>query len=176
MTIATTFAIAEVQTSPKGAKSAPLESEGKHIVWQSQWTSIVWEPSNFDKDQGPRQNVCFATERDSEAWAAWEDFEKRCVDELTKRWGSDVQDRWQSCLKESRQGATFLKCKLDSRNVRFWDADGNKIQRPETLAGCECKANVEARQVWIMGKQCGLVLDVRDLQVKLGTGGGSCPF
>ena len=39
-----------------------------------------------------------------------------------------------------------------------------------------CKANVEARQVWIMGKQCGLVLDVRDLQVKLGTGGGSCPF
>ena len=54
--------------------------------------------------------------------------------------------------------------------------DGNKIQRPETLAGCECKANVEARQVWIMGKQCGLVLDVRDLQVKLGTGGGSCPF
>ena len=70
----------------------------------------------------------------------------------------------------------FLKCKLDSRNVRFWDADGNKIQRPETLAGCECKANVEARQVWIMGKQRGLVLDVRDLQVKLGTGGGSCPF
>ena len=82
----------------------------------------------------------------------------------------NVKDRWQSCLKESRQGTTFLKCKLDLRNVRFWDADGNRIR---SLAGCE---RVEARQVWIMGKQCGLVLEVRDLQVKAGAGGDSCPF
>ena len=177
MTITATFAIGEVQTSFKGAKSAPLRSEGKPIVWQSEWTSVLWEPSSFGEDQGPRQNVCFAMERDSEAWAAWDDFEKRCVGELSARWDDkNVKDRWQSCLKESRQGTTFLKCKLDLRNVRFWDADGNRIRRPETLAGCECQARVEARQVWIMGKQCGLVLEVRDLQAKAGAGGDSCPF
>ena len=62
MTITATFAIGKVQTSPKGAKS----------VWQSEWTSVLWEPSSEDR-------VCFAMERDSEAWAAWDDFEKRCV-------------------------------------------------------------------------------------------------
>ena len=80
MTITATFAIGEVQTSPKRAKSAPLRSEGRPIVWQSEWTSVLWEPSSFPEDQGPRQNVCFAMERDSEAWAA---FEKRCVGELS---------------------------------------------------------------------------------------------
>ena len=113
-TIATSVALGEVQTSPKGA-----------IVWQSAWTHVLWEPSSFGEDQGPRQNACLAMERDSEAWAAWEEFEKRCVNELSSRssriWGDygDVKDRWQSCLKESRQGATFLKCKLDAWNVRF---------------------------------------------------------
>ena len=34
--IATTIAFGEVQTSSKGAKSAPFRSEGKPIVWQSQ--------------------------------------------------------------------------------------------------------------------------------------------
>ena len=81
MTITATFAIGEVQTSPKGAKSAPLRSEGRPIVWQSEWTSVLWEPNSFGedpgKDQGPRQNVCFAMERDCEVWAAWDDFEKR---------------------------------------------------------------------------------------------------
>ena len=102
-TIATSFALGEVQTSPKGA------------VWQSAWTHVLWEPSSFGEDQGPRQNACLAMERDSEAWAAWEEFEKRCVNELSSQsnpiWVNygDVRDRWQSCLKESRQGATFLK-------------------------------------------------------------------
>ena len=35
MTITATFAIGEVQTSPKRAKSAPCRSEGKPIVWTS---------------------------------------------------------------------------------------------------------------------------------------------
>ena len=139
---------------------------------------MLWEPSSFGEDQGPRQNVCLAMERGSEAWGAWDDFEKKLSLRSNRIWGDcgDAKDRWQSCLKESWQGATFLKCKLDARNVRFWDTDGNKIQRPEALAGCERQARVEARQVWIMGKQCGLVLEVRDLQVKPGTGGDSCPF
>ena len=130
MTIPATCAIGEVQTSAKGAKSAPLRSEGKPIVWQSEWTSVLWwEPSSFGEDQGPRQNACFAMERDSEAWAAWDDFEKRCVGELPARWDDkNVKDRWQSCLKESRQGTTFLKRKLDLRNVRFW---GGRKQDPE---------------------------------------------
>ena len=52
----TSFALGEVQTSPKGA-----------IVWQSAWTHVLWEPSSLGEDQGPRQNACLAMERDSEA-------------------------------------------------------------------------------------------------------------
>ena len=50
---------------------------------------------------------------DPEAWAAWEEFEKRCVNELSSRssriWGDygDVRDRWQSCLKELESGHCF---------------------------------------------------------------------
>ena len=93
-------------------------------------------------------------ETDSEVWAAWEEFEK-LSSRSSRIWGDygDAKDRWQSCLKESRQGATFLKRKLDARN----------------------KVRVKAWQVRIMGKQCGLV-EVRDLQVNPGTGGDSCPF
>ena len=43
---------------------------------------MVWEPS-FGEDHGPRQNVCLAMERGSEAWGACDDFEKKCVNELS---------------------------------------------------------------------------------------------
>ena len=55
--IASNMTVGEAQTSPKRAKSAPLRCEGKPIVWQSEWTHMLWEPSSFGKDQGPRQNV-----------------------------------------------------------------------------------------------------------------------
>ena len=43
-----------------------------------------------------------------------------------------MKDRWQNCLKESDREA-FLKCKLNARNVRFWDTDGSKIQSPRKM-------------------------------------------
>ena len=79
--IASNMTVEKAQTSPKGAKSAPLRCEGKPIAW----THMLWEPSSFGEDQGPRQNVCFAMERGSEAWGAWDDFEKKCVNELSLR-------------------------------------------------------------------------------------------
>ena len=84
----------------------------------------------------------------------------------SKRSASTVQPH----LGQLRQVAELPQRVLAGRHLPEMQAgrterpflDGNKIQRPE--------ARVEARQVWIMGKQCGLVLEVRDLQVKPGTG------
>ena len=50
-----------------------------------------------------------------------------------------------------------------------------ELAEPGNLAGRECR--VRLRQIWLMSNQCGLLLEVTDLQLKTYEAAGpACPF
>ena len=50
---------------------------------------------------------------------------------------TDVKDRFQSCLKTSPRGGSYLKLK-DWGRVRMWGPNQEKLAEPGNLAGREC--------------------------------------
>ena len=71
----------------------------------------------------------------------------------------------------------LLKAKLNWDRVRFWDAEGQPLESPGDLAGRLAKVRVELRQVWLMSPQCGLLLEVTDLQLREAAAPqAECPF
>ncbi|CAE7547017.1 unnamed protein product [Symbiodinium natans] len=79
---------------------------------------------------------------------------------------AELEARLQSCLKTSQRGTPFLKTKLNWDRVRFWDTEGYPLQEPGDLAGRSARVRLELRQVWVMNPQCGLLLEVTDLQLQ----------
>ena len=71
-----------------------------------------------------------------------------------------LEGRFQSCIKESQRSVRFLKAKLNWDRVRVWDAEGGP------RAGRSARARVELRQIWLMPPQCGLLLEITDLQLE----------
>ena len=60
---------------------------------------------------------------------------------------------------------------------RIWGPNQEELAEPGDLAGRECKVRCELRQVWVMSNQCGLLLEVTDLQLKAYEAAGPvCPF
>ena len=87
---------------------------------------------------------------------------------------AQLQERFQSCLKTSAQGARFLKLKATLPSVRFWDHEGKRVDAPSSLRGRKVLVAVQPRQMWVMNQQCGLLLELRD--VKLDEGVEECPL
>ncbi|CAE7882720.1 unnamed protein product [Symbiodinium necroappetens] len=178
--------LGDLLTNAKGGKFLPLRGpDGAAPCWRSpDWLKIIWHPAAFGDQEARRVNVCF--EPDAPTVEFFEGLEHELVNLLAaksaqepKAFGktlaaSDVQARVQSCLKASQRGGSFLKAKLNWDRVRFWDADGQPLESPGDLAGRLAKVRVELRQVWLMSPQCGLLLEVTDLQLR--EAAPECPF
>ena len=146
-------------------------------MWQSaEWQKIIWHPAAFNDPSAKRVGLCLEPEEASKAQL--QEIEQHLVRALTalslsepKVFGkflteTDVKDRFQSCLKTSPRGGSYLKLKLDWGRVRIWGPNQEELAEPGDLAGRECKVRCELRQVWVMSNQCGLLLEVTDLQLK----------
>ena len=48
----------------------------------------------------------------------------------------------------------------------FWDSAGNRVPRPAEFARRRGRALVEARHVWLMGRQWGVLFEVRHLMLE----------
>ena len=53
---------------------------------------------------------------------------------------TDVKDRFQSCLKTSPRGGSYLKLKMDWGRVRIWGPNQEELAEPGDLAG-RCAAS-----------------------------------
>ena len=59
-----------------------------------------------------------------------------------------------------------VKCKMDLERCLFWDPAGNRVPRPAEFARRRGRALVEARHVWLMGRQRGVLFEVRHLMLE----------
>ena len=68
----------------------------------------------------------------------------------------------ESCraVKVSAKGK-HVKCKVDLERCLFWDSAGNRVPRPAEFARRRGRALVEARYVWLMARQWGVLFEVR---------------
>ena len=70
-----------------------------------------------------------------------------------------------------------LRCKLRPSSVRVWDSYG-KIREgglPSDLRGYRLVPRITVEKLWIMSRECGLVLQVSDLMI-LEREEAACPF
>ena len=153
-----TLLLGDVQTNLKGGKYLPAEPP---VCWNTtQWAEIIYEPSAFSKGE-PNERVSLCLELTDEMRGTVEALEKQAT-------GKKVEGKaMQSCIKPTRSKFQCLKLKVNLTRVRFWDADGNRLREPPAeLRGCKALVAVEVRQLWIMGQQCGLLMEAKDLKLQ----------
>ena len=125
--------LGDLTINARGGKYVPLRRNGGPPVWQSaEWQKIIWHPAAFNDPTAKRVGLCL--EPDEASTAQLQEIEQHLVRALTalslsepKVFGkflteTDVKDRFQSCLKTSPRGGSYLKLKLDWGRVRIWGA------------------------------------------------------
>ena len=75
---------------------------------------------------------------------------------------TELESQLQRAVKVSAKGK-HVKCKMDLERCLFWDPAGNRVPRPAEFARRRGRALVEARHVWLMARQWGVLFEVRHL-------------
>ena len=153
----------DVQTNAKGGKFMSIEdSHQGALVCKA---DVLWEPGNFQDDGAKRVGVC----TDLGAWT--DGVEQAVVDDMiifqkpfpgvTR---AELESQLQRAVKVSK--GKHVKCKVDLERCLFWDPAGNRVPRPAEFARRRGRALVEARHVWLMGRQWGVLFEVRHLMLE----------
>ena len=152
--------LGEMLTNKKGGKFMPVEPL---CCWNtSEWAEILYEPTSYGEQASER--VTLSLELTPVMQKLVEDLEKQASSQvLAKRLDSKLQ----SCIKQTRTKGQAMKLKVNLGTVRFWDASGNRLTNaPAELRGRKALVAIEVRQLWIMGQQCGLLMEVRDIKLQ----------
>ena len=121
-------------------------------------------------DGAKRVGVCFASNTDLELWT--DGVEQAVIDDMIifqKPFPgvtcTELESQLQRAVKVSAKGK-HVKCKVDLERCLFWDSAGNRVPRPAEFARRRGRALVEARHVWLMGRQWGVLFEVRHLTLE----------
>ena len=152
----------DVQTNAKGGKFMSIEDA---LVCKAD-VEVLWEPGNFQDDGAKRVGVCFASNADLELRT--EEVEQGVIDNMIvfqKHFPGAARTELERAVKVSAKGKR-VKCKMDLERCLFWDPAGNRVPRPAEFARRRGRALVEARHVWLMGRQWGVLFEVRHLMLE----------
>ena len=78
---------------------------------------------------------------------------------------TELESQLQRAVKVSAKGK-HVKCKVDLERCLFWDSAGNRAPRPAEFVRRRGRALVEARHVWLMARQWGVLFEVRHLMLE----------
>ena len=155
----------DVQTNAKGGKFMSIEDSRQGALVRKADVEVLWEPGNFQDDGAKRVGVCFASNTDLELWT--DGVEQAVIDDMiifqkpfpgvTR---TELESQLQRTVKVSAKGK-HVKCKVDLERCLFWDSAGNRVPRPAEFA-----RRVEARHVWLMARQWGVLFEVRHLMLE----------
>lgn len=168
-----------VKTS-KGGIIVPLlaAKTGADVTWLlDEETSVPWAPSNMSDPESSRMNMCFHPTQQIESFCA--DLDKWAVAELTKHskrllgkemTTEQVKAMYQPSLKTSQKGLVHLKTKLQLGNgrscTRFWAENGARCEPPDDYFAHNFKAMCVVRHLYVMPKEVGFVIEIRDLRLR----------
>ena len=140
---------------------------------------ILWEPGNFQDDGAKRLGICFTADPDLRDWVL--SVEDTVVDNMIVQQGpfpgasrTELEAQLQSAVKVSPKGQ-HVKAKINLERCVYWDSNGKPAPQPSEFARRRGRAVIEARQVWLMGRQFGVLFEVRHLTLDA-VEAPCCPF
>jgi hypothetical protein len=172
------WSLADVNVNAKGAKTCQLQSEnGKVQQSADDFCTAPFGPNNFDKDPlATRQNLELRVTPQLEAWFTqfdeWmvsyllEHSERIFKKQLTME---QVRESYSPCLKRQGDYPPLLRTKINSTGrqaCRYWTVDQKKREAPEDWRMSEVRPMLHLSHLWIMGRQCGIVINTTDLLVR----------
>ena len=173
-------------TSQKGARQIPLANrDGSPVVWQPAAMQCLWQPSAYNDETATRLNLSLSP--GPEAVASLEALDAWLVNALalssskclgTQMSTEEVRSRYQSALKcHEASGTRYLRVKVNTTGkaaVRCWDTMRQPRPLPESWTSCSVTPRIVVKGIWLMGKDFGLTLDLRDAM--LDEQPTECPF
>ena len=136
-------------------------SEGKPLLLKLENVRVAFEPSVYGGDGTElRKNICFTQVQD-DILAPIKAMEE------TLAFNPPVC----SCVREN-----LLKAKVSLDKVRVFEACGNRAELPKTWRGWEVNAMIRIRGKWETRTQCGLCLELTDVQLLQEASEAGCPF
>ena len=87
---------------------------------------------------------------------------------------TELEAQLQSAVKVSPKGQ-HVKAKINLERCVYWDSNGKPAPQPSEFARRRGRAVIEARQVWLMGRQFGVLFEVRHLTLDA-VEAPCCPF
>ena len=170
------LALGPVQSNAKGGRYVSLEDSEEIFYRRNCAVEILWEPGNFQDDGAKRLGICFTADPDLRDWVL--SVEDTVVDNMIVQQGpfpgasrTELEAQLQSAVKVSPKGQ-HVKAKIE--RCVYWDSNG-KPAPPSEFARRRGRAVIEARQVWLMGRQFGVLFEVRRLTLDA-VEAPCCPF
>ena len=136
----------DVQTNAKGGKFMSIEDSHQGALVCKVDVGVLWEPGNFQDDGAKRVGA------DLELWT--EEVEQGVIDNMI-------------IFQKPFPGAarTELESQLQ-RAVKVSAKGKHVVPRPAEFARRRGRALVEARRVWLMARQWGVLFEVRHFMLE----------
>ena len=173
------LALGPVQSNAKGGRYVSLEDSEEIFYRRNCAVEILWEPGNFQDDGAKRLGICFTADPDLRDWVL--SVEDTVVDNMIVQQGpfpgasrTELEAQLQSAVKVSPKGQ-HVKAKINLERCVYWDSNGKPAPQPSEFARRRGRAVIEARQVWLMGRQFGVLFEVRHLTLDA-VEAPCCPF
>ena len=188
----TSWIVRDAVISSRGAKSCPVEyakhdkgTDGKiHLAIGSREkpTTTPFGATTFDGQEAAQRTIEFNLSDDEveqfQGVTAWlKEYLAEHSLRIFKREMSQeqVSDSLRSPVTQKGSFQPHLRCKIRPASVRTWDANNKPVALPNDLRGYKLVARLTIDRLWIMSRECGLVLQVTDLMV-LPSEETVCPF
>ena len=174
--------LGEVQTSSKGVRSASLTADGRPIVLQltpqAEPLTTPFGASSFNNEETNRKTLDFrCTPELQEFLGRLDEWARLYLADNSERLFKGKVPEYRPCLQKKGDYTPTVRCKLNvagQKACRFWSERYEKIEMPGDLRECGLVPRIQAKSLYVMGREVGLVLEVTDLLCVLPT--ETCPF
>ena len=174
--------VGDVVTSSRGVRSASITADGQPIFLQltphAEPLTTPFGASSFNNEETNRKTLDFrCTPELQEFLGRLDEWARLYLADNSERLFKGKVPEYRPCLQKKGDYTPTVRCKLNvagQKACRFWSERYEKIEMPGDLRECGLVPRVQAKSLYVMGREVGLVLEVTDLLCVLPT--ETCPF
>ena len=169
------LAIGDIVTSSKGAKSAPITSDGAPATCTMPPMRVAFEPSAYGDSEATRVTVVFRPDPDTIAKLELIDegiLREACMQSLRlfgkKKTVEQLSETYTPIVKFCDSYPSTFKAKLNLKPpaaVKIWDSQRQPREAPAQWRDSLVAPRIRLRSIYFMGGQWGCVLERTDAMV-----------
>ena len=163
------YSLADQLVTAKGAKTCLLTADSKPVVFQPKArVTCPFGISSWEEDT-PRKNLEIRCTPELESFFG--SFDEWAISYIAQNSGrllkkelseQTIRENYKPALNKRADYPALLRMKVNTsgtKEVRFWDEQGNATEQPEDWRAVECSVNLHIRSLWIMGSTFGWTIE-----------------